>query len=212
MNPKRLDWQYSSIHCLSPDTIITIFQSCAYLIVTMQWVESLSGAWDSLLKSTEIWMPWFVTSNIWAGLVFMIYCLFSYWGNGHFCGPFSKVLWLWGVFRLWRRSDEAKIAFQSHENITIFINSKYWIWFVFWFCTTSVYKAISLREAKGRRDWRSQKVQGQLAISIQKGAAILGGSYHTSQKAEAFLRSHSCCFVLTHWFIRVPWKQWSLAF
>lgn len=47
MDPKRLDWQYSSTCCLSPDTIITIFQSCACLIVTMQWMNS---DWEWVLE------------------------------------------------------------------------------------------------------------------------------------------------------------------
>lgn len=158
-------------------------------------------------------MLWFIISNIWAGLVFIKYCLLS-----------ALRKWLFLQYIQWSSlavGDAQMVEEVRWHQSSLSITWEHYCFYLFQIVNfalfflhyLSFYKAINLWKAKKRRAlryYRSKKMQDHSAISVQKDAAIVGGSHHMSQKLEACLQSCSCSFVLIHWLMRAPWKQWPL--
>ena len=221
MNPQRLNWQCSSTYCLSPDIIITdISELCIldfYNVVDEIRLRVELGIHCSSPQKSKC--P--DLESVVSGPV----CVFTKCPlcgeDEHFCGTFSKVLWLWGMLRWWRRSGEAKIAILSHDNVIIFICSKYWIW-LFGCSVLSIRLFFVLPLCpQGSQSLGGQRKKGLEVSRVKENARSVGHlcsegrHHHTSKKAEerdfGEIQSHSCSFVLTHWPIRSPWKKWNLA-
>lgn len=190
MNPQRLDWQYSSLYCLSPDTIITVFQELCLLGRYDAGNEVRPRVGLAILCSSSRKSECPDLSSLISGLVWCFNSIACslHQGNVHFCSMFNKVLWLWGALRWWRRSDEAQEP-SSPMTASVFFclfqipNLVLFLFFFFSFTT-----ALSPRQSIFGSP-KNEGIEGGMgqrkceAISVRKGAAtILDGSHHTVRK------------------------------